>query len=637
MKRLDLKTTNIAGMLLRMNFQRDKTLNQLFEDLAQHIPNNIAAIFENTKLTYKDLNEKSTELANYLIRLEVKPESIVSLSVNSNFHLLIGILGILKTGGVYLPLDPSYPSERLQFALENSKAAVLLTETHLNHLFSGFKNTINLDNEYSSSTHPAPFSHKIKLQNLAYIMYTSGTTGNPKGVMIEHKGFANAVLTRMKFYHNNIKTLLLNSIAFDMSIMIIFHTLLSGGTLVLPNKNSHIDAENILELVEKHSINYLLCVPSLYAMLLQKAGNFPSLKNVVLGGENVPQSLLDSHSKQVPHAYLFNEYGPTECSICTTVAKIYDPVDGKVDKISIGKPLENTQIYVLDENLQEVPVGTKGEMFIGGVGLARGYINNPELTAEKFIQVTFPDQRSVLLYRTGDFGRILSNGDIEFLGRVDHQVKIRGYRIELGEIEQAICSYPEIKEMAVIAREDSSGNKRLVAYFSSAVSISIEGLRSHMAGILPKHMVPSLFMQLDSFPLTSNGKIDRKALPDPVEIREIPSEDFLSELEKALLNIWKKTLSLEVISVQDNFFDIGGDSLLVVSIQASIEEHLHLKVPIVDLFQYPTIAQIAAHLRNNQNENETSRAELAKSQAGKRRAALQRIRKHAEKELEPHE
>lgn len=620
-----------------------KNLCQLFEEQVEKNPGKVALLFEDAQLTYKELHQYSNALAHYLRGVGVKPEVIVGLSTESDFHLVIGILGILKAGGVYLPIDPNYPEERLRLILDDADPPVLLTQSHLAHQFTNFKNKmIFLDELWAGRE----LDHEKCLieqslangEHLAYIIYTSGSTGKPKGVMVEHRSLANIIMAWVDLYHNDIKAVLLGSISFDMSIITIFHALISGGTLCLPKYKSNIDLDNIVDLIVRKEINFLLCVPSFYAILLQKAQAFPSLRYVLLAGENIPAYVPELHSRCVPQAFLYNEYGPTECTISTTEAKIYDPADHQVHQVTIGKPLPNIQVYLLDQDFQHLPVDAKGEIFIGGAGLARGYLNNEILTNEKFVKVSLPGQEgAVRLYRTGDFGRLLSNGDIEFLGRIDSQVKIRGYRIELGEIEHAISQFPGIKDVVVIVREDDLGNKRLVAYFSASAQIEIDALRNHLSDVLPKHMKPANYVQLENFPLTANGKIDRKALHVFPESKTmiVDGSQPQRDIEEVLLDIWKKILQCEV-NLQDNFFDIGGDSLQVVNMQTMIKEILQHSVPIMDLFQYPTISLLAQQLRTQLKKETIFSAPLSNHQdiSEKRKAAFQRFKKrHLDQEL----
>ena len=434
--------------------------------------------------------------------------------------------------------------------------------------------------------------------HLAYVIYTSGSTGRPKGIMVTHRSLPQIAVGHKLFYPESLRALLIGAISFDPSILIIFHTLVSGGFLCLSMNALTVDAKKTIDLIQNHSINYLLCVPSVYAALLDRSHKLSSLQNVSLAGENIPSQLPILHAQFAPNANLYNEYGPSEYAIGTTLAKIYDPIAHKIHKMSVGRPLPNTQVYVLDQNLQLVPIGIKGEIFIGGIGLARGYLNNQELTAEKFIWVSLPNQSPIRLYKTGDFGRFLPNGDIDFLGRIDHQVKINGCRVELGEIEYAIKQFEGIDEVVVIARDDSRGNKRLTAYFSASAQKDInQDLRIYLTNLLPKYMIPSAYIQVETFALTPNGKIDRQALPNVSEAKTIIDKaQPQSELEKTLHTVWTEALKRKDIGVFDNFFDLGGDSLQVTILQTLIKETCNLEIPIVDLFSYPTIHLLAQHL-----------------------------------------
>lgn len=575
--------------------------HKLFEKRAKQHPNEIAAIFENTKLTYRELDQSSNRVARYLREKGVQAGTLVGLSLGNSLNLIICILGILKAGGVYLPIEPTYPRDRIDYMLEDAKPTILLTESHILPQFEHFfGKAIQLDMcwEEISAFSDGPLEVMIEPDHLAYVIYTSGSTGKPKGIMVEHGGFVHGAIAHQKFYRGKLIGLLSGAISFDVTILIIFHLLLSGGTVFIPVSETIIDPDKFVDYIEKHSINYILCVPSLYSMILDKSKILPSLKIVSLAGETIPSSIVVRHPQLAPNAILYNEYGPTEYAIGTTIAKIYDPEEKRVYPMSIGKPLPDTQVYILNNNLQPVPSGFKGEIFISGKGIAKGYLNKPNLTSEKFIPF-----HSTVLYRTGDFGRLLPDGNLEFLGRMDNQVKIRGNRVELGEIEHAICQYQKVNEAIIAVREEPGENKHLVAYFTTLDKTNIsEGLKVHLISLLPKYMIPSSFVQLESFPRTPNGKIDRNALPNLFEKEKIKAEQASSELEQALNEIWKKVLHLKAMGNHDNFFDLGGDSLSLAQVQTLIETSLAIKVPVTKLLEYPTISQLSHHL-NQQSSN----------------------------------
>jgi amino acid adenylation domain-containing protein len=576
-----------------------KSTVELFEDQLQRDPNAVAISFKDMVLTYNELDQKSNQLAKYLRANGVQTGSYVGLSLSNNFDLIISILGILKAGGVYVPLEPSYPKDRINYMLEDAKPLVLLTESQNPHQFESFtEKKIVLDRSWEEITtfDSTPLGVSINSKDLAYVIYTSGSTGKPKGIMVDHGSFAYACVAHREFYQEKLVGLMSGAISFDVSILIIFHSLTSGGRIHIPPLESRIDPAQLIDVINSNSINYILCVPSLYSMILNRSQKLPSLKIVSLTGENIPNSILLLHPYIAPNAILYNEYGPTEYAIGTTIAKIYDPKLKITYPVSVGNPLPGTFVYIFDEKLQALPAGAKGEIYIGGPGIARGYLNMPNLTAEKFI--TF---RNEIIYRTGDFGRFLPNGTLKFLGRIDNQVKIRGNRIELAEIEQEICRLHNINE-AVVVCEGTNENRHLVAYFTAIENKELgKEIKSHLTNLLPKYMIPSKFIQLQAFPRTPNGKIDRNLLPTIVKNKNHKAGEPITKLEQSLLNIWKKILHLKMIGSQDNFFDLGGDSFALAVVQTQIESDLAIKVPITDLLQYPTIAQLALHLNNQPN------------------------------------
>jgi polyketide synthase PksJ len=589
----------------------EKTICELFESEVQKCPSAIAAIFEDTQLSYEELNLRSTELSHFLINQGVGPGTVVGLSVDSDFHLLIGIFGILKAGGVYLPLDYGYPKERLSWMIEDAKPTLILTHTTIAHHFEKIACPIILLDRAWNHNIAVKLPNKIvSPEQPAYVVYTSGSTGRPKGISIAHRSLPHLALAHKEYYPNPIICLVTGSISFDPNILAIFHVLIAGGTLVLLGQNHMIDFDKIADLILDKSVNCFVSVPSFYAMLLEKSREFKTLWHVSLGGETIPQDLPGLHARFSPNAYLYNEYGPSEYAVGATLAKIYDPSTGKIERITIGKPLPDTEVYVLDEKMEPVAEGERGEIFIGGKGLALGYLNRPDLTSAKFIEV-----RGKRLYRSGDYGRILPCGNLDFLGRVDQQIKFRGYRIELGEIEGAICQHEKIKEAVVLVKDEANGNKRLIAYYSSVGNADISHeLRDHLKRNLLSAMVPSELIHVERFSRTPNGKIDRAALPEPLEL-PVEAEEAQSGIQEALSNIWKKLLSQGSVGIHDNFFDLGGDSLGMARLQTAIQKELGTKVPIVDLFQYPTIASLAAYLGPKKQNHKAKDKALPKTES----------------------
>jgi len=582
-----------------------KSICDLFEDRVQISPNSIAVIFEGARLSYFNLNKKSNELACYLRSQGVKPGVVVGLSLSKNENLIIGIMGILKTGGTYLPLDPDYPEERLKYMMDDASPVLLLTQSELAHRLptKPMCKTVLMDMDWGKIEATAlvgsPNGDDIDPDFPAYIFYTSGSTGQPKGIVVAHRSLPNVVESRFDIYPKNPIALLVGSISFDPTLLTILYVLIAGGTLCVPVAESYSDLKKIVDLINEHSVNYILCVTSFYSMLLENAAMLPTLEYVFIGGEPLPSSLPSLHTRIAPGAYLFNEYGPAEHAIGGTISKIYDPKQKQLFPITIGKPLPNVQIHILDENLKPVLMNSEGEIFIGGIGLAKGYLNRQELTAQKFLWLSLQGQELIRLYRTGDWGRFLPNGDIEFLGRIDHQVKIWGHRIELAEIESVLSKYSSVNEVVVVVQEKES--KRLIAFYSTNASQCIgEALRTHLSRFLPNYMIPSRFVQVDRWPKTPNGKIDRAGLLPLLEtsVHRLNHPSFTpSQIEMGLLEIWKRVLQKEDFGLNDNFFDLGGDSVQVSYVQALIEDKFNLSMNIIELFQLPTLSQLATHLQ----------------------------------------
>lgn len=598
-------------------------VNDLFKEQVRKSPHQTALVFQNSKMTYQELDQRSNQFARYLREKGVQANALVGFSLSKSLDLIVGILGILKAGGVYLPLDSTYPRERLEFMIKDAKPQVLVTESRHESLFANFRGEvvqIDKDRKKISRFSENPLLISISPNQLAYVIYTSGSTGRPKGIMVDHNSFAHGAVAHDGYYQEKLVGLLSSAISFDVSILMIFHLLSSGGTVYIPKDESIADAEKLVSTIENNAISYLLCVPSLYSMVLDRCRQLPSLKIVSLTGENIPNFILKLHAKIAPNAILYNEYGPSEYAIGTTIGKIYDPVKKKVYPVNVGKPLPNTYVYVLDENLLPVPENVKGEIFIGGAGLSKGYLSNSELTAEKFLSFRF-----TTLYRTGDFGRLLPDGNLEFLGRTDNQVKIRGNRVELGEVEQTICRYPQVNEAVVVCKKHNSSS-HLVAYFTTLVDGEVEKeLKGYLTNVLPRYMIPSVFVHLKSFPRTPNGKIDRSALLNTFEKRKKGIAKTSSNLERTLFHIWKKVLGLESIGYDDNFFDLGGDSLGIAKVQTLIEKELAINIPVTILLQYPTISQLSNHLGQQENLKKSTSREL------KRKGALQKFKKRADR------
>ncbi|MEH2406856.1 non-ribosomal peptide synthetase [Nostoc sp.] len=603
-----LSDHNRHELLVELNqtqadYPQEKSIHHLFEEQAERTPNNIAVVFSDKKLTYYELNARANKMARYLQRLGVEKEVLVGICVERSLEMIVGILGILKAGGAYIPLDPNYPSERLTFILENTKTPVLLTQQRLlSGLPTHNAQTICLDTAWEIIAQESQENLPLKThnENLAYVIYTSGSTGKPKGVQIAHRHLVNSTTARITYYQEPVSSfLLLSSFAFDSSVAGLFWTLCSGGILCLPQEGLQLDIPKLLELIVENHVSHLLSLPSLYTILLEesKPEQLASLRTVIVAGESCPVELVQRHHQLLSKPSLFNEYGPTEGTVWSSV---YHCRSGQIkEQVSIGQPIANTQIYLLNSHLQPVPVGVIGEVYIGGDGLARGYLNQAALTSEKFIPNPFSDRPGMRLYKTGDLARYLSDRNIEFLGRLDQQVKIRGYRIELGEIEAVLDQHPEVREVVVIAQKQELQDMRLVAYLvanQQPVSL-ISELRRYLLDHLPEYMIPSAFVLLKEMPLLPNGKVDRRVLPDQPQLNL--EENLVApetELEQTIAIIWQEVLHVEKVGIHHNFFDLGGHSLLMVQIHSKLYQTLNKDISIVEMFQYPTISALAKHL-----------------------------------------
>ncbi len=583
----------------------DKCIHQLFEEQVLRSPDAIAVVFEDKQLTYRELNQRANRIAHHLKTLGVGPEVLVGICVERSLEMVVGLLGILKAGGAYVPLDPAYPQERLAYVLNDSQVSVLLTQEKFFALLAQQDvPVLSLDKDWgtiSLESEENPVSD-VKPENLAYVIYTSGSTGNPKGVLINHHNVVRLFAATKSWFNFSARDVwtLFHSYAFDFSVWEIGGALISGGRLVIVPYLVSREPEAFYDLLCQEKVTVLNQTPSAFRQLIkaeQSKGTAPNLKLrlVIFGGEALElQSLkpwFERHGDQLPQ--LINMYGITE----TTVHVTYRPLtraDLNIGSSMIGSPIPDLQVYILDQNLQPVPIGVKGEIHVGGAGLARGYLNRPDLTAYKFIPNLFSHKQGDRLYKTGDLARYLSDGNIEYLGRIDHQVKIRGFRIELGEIETVLTAHSQVLEAAVIERENTEGNKSLVAYVVARSQSSIKNkLRDFLKQKLPDYMVPGIFVILDALPLTPNGKVDRRALPAPSLSNDSDSLVFpRTSNEEILAGIWKDVLGLEIVGVHDNFFELGGDSIISFQIIARANQ-AGLQITTKQLFQHQTIASLA--------------------------------------------
>lgn len=584
--------------------------HQRFEVEAGKNSDAIAVKCGGAELTYRDLDRRANKLAHHLRSIGMEPEIPVALCLERSVEMMVGTLGVLKAGGAYVPLDPSYPRERLGFMLNDCGASVLLTQAHLPPIAQASRQVrvICLDADWpeiglQSAQRP---DASIAPGSLAYVIYTSGSTGGPKGVQVTQRNLAQSTSARLDYYDNAYNEgagkdfLLLSSFAFDSSVATIFHALCSGGSLVLPPADFNWEARQLSELISKNQITNILCIPAVYHELLQSTniGRLSSLRTVVLAGESCPRPLIDKHFKALPGAQLFNEYGPTEATVWSTVYRCQagDPHE----PVPIGRAIANTQLYVLDRNLQPVPSGVPGELCIAGENVARGYLNRAELTQQKFIVDRFAANPDSRMYRTGDIVRYLPDGNLQYLGRTDEQVKIRGMRIELGEIEAALSVHPDVKEAVVTVEGDES----LVAHVVSGEQLATSSaeLGAFVKTRLPHYMVPAVFRFVSALPRLPNGKVDRLALSAASETPAIASVSGpvapRDSFEARLLRIWKEALGTESSDVTQNFFQLGGHSLLAAKLLDRIEKEFDQSLTLAFVFQAPTIELMADWLRS---------------------------------------
>ncbi|MBD1922211.1 amino acid adenylation domain-containing protein [Funiculus sociatus GB2-A5] len=601
--------------------------HQLFEAQVEQSPDAIALIFQNQQLTYRELNIRANQLAHHLQQLGVVPDVLVGICVERSVDMIVGLLGILKAGGAYLPLDPSYPQERLNFMLEDAQISILLTQSILAPLWKDCwgerqhgLSVVCLDTDWDEiAYHPQhnPTSN-VTLDNLAYVIYTSGSTGKPKGVLVQHRGVSNLAEAQIEVFklQPSDRILQFASLSFDASIFEIIMALRIGATLYIAKKESLLPGQALIKLCKDNNITCITLPPAVLAVLPKE--ELPALHTIICAGESCSKDIVNKWASD--HRF-FNAYGPTEATVWATIAEIND----NSEKPPIGRPIANTQIYILDRYLQPVPIGISGELYISGDGLARGYLNRPELTAERFIPNPFikavkieneaqiqvnssfyplkEESRTERLYKTGDLATFKPDGNIEFLGRIDEQVKIRGFRIELGESEAVLRQYPAVKEAVVIVREDRPDDKRLVAYIvpqQNQALTTIE-IRDFLKKKLPDYMVPSFFVLIDSLPLTVNGKVARLALPTPFNLKSEISNLTLhvaprTSTESTLAKIWAEVLNIERVGIGDNFFDLGGNSLLAIRLMDEVYKQFKRELPLSTLFLNPTVESLASTL-----------------------------------------
>jgi amino acid adenylation domain-containing protein len=617
------------------DYPLEQCLHQLFERQVERTPDAAAVVFQDRRLTFDELNRRANRLAHYLRARGVGPEVPVGLCVERSPEMLVGVLGILKAGGAYLPLDPRNPHERLNQVLKDAGASVVLTQRHL-PVGGGeaAAELIRLDSDWEHQIAAESVDNPeggACADNLAYIIYTSGSTGQPKGVMIQHRSAVNlAAALGEEVYAGQgaaLKVGLNAPLAFDASVKQLLQ-LLSGHTLHLLSEELRLDAPRLLEYLDVHGLDALDCTPSQLKLMLAAGFDEQSRrvpKVMLVGGEPLDESLWPLLAAN-RRTRFYNVYGPTECTVDATWVAAQDAPE----RPTIGRPIPNVRVYILDKNLQPVAVHMTGELYIGGSGIARGYLNRAGLTAERFVPDGFGGEPGARLYRTGDLARYLPDGNIEFLGRNDSQVKVRGHRIELGEVEAVLRRHAKVRQAAVVAREEGGGGVRLVGYVVAEGGAGVEAgeLRRAAGEALPDYMVPSAVVVMEEMPLTRNGKVDLNALPAPEAVRTPSDERYVAprnEIEQTITRIWQEVLQVERIGVHDNFFDAGGHSLLMVQVHNKLGEVFGKSISIAEMFGKPTISALAEYLGDAGGRKPTfqkviDRAERRKQAAHRRRS-----------------
>ncbi|WP_342551889.1 non-ribosomal peptide synthase/polyketide synthase [Paenibacillus sp. FSL R7-0652] len=590
-------------------YPKEKTIHQLFEEQVERTPENIAVVYEGEELTYRELNERANQLARNLRARGVGPESIVGLMVERSLEMIVGIMGVLKAGGAYLPLDPTYPQERITYMLEDSGTALILTQRHVADRVAFQGAMLYLEDQEIYSGPGDNLAGVSSPQNLAYVIYTSGTTGKPKGVLVVNQGVVRLVKDTNYISIDEADTLLqASSISFDAATFEIWGALLNGAKLILVTTTISLD--NLRENIVANNVSIMWLTSALFNLAVDyDIEMFSGVQTLLVGGEAVSPKHVMKLLDNTTSINLINGYGPTEN---TTFTCFYPITTLQKESVPIGKPVSNTKVYVLDKGMQPAPIGVVGELYTSGDGLARGYLNQPELTAKCFVPNPFePGER---MYRTGDLARWLPDGNVEYLGRIDDQVKIRGYRIELGEIEARLVNHEQVIEAVVVARENQLGLKSLCGYVVTKGTLLMEEIRQYLSRQLPEYMIPAHFVELDYLPLTSNGKIDRRALPEPngkIQTTGRTYEAPRNEIEKMLTKIWEDVLMIEKIGVEDSFFDLGGNSITSISMVNKILEIFKTEIKIDFIYQYPTVRAISEAIELGKRLSHSSKESIS--------------------------
>jgi amino acid adenylation domain-containing protein len=609
----------------KKQFPKDQCVHELFEHQAEKSPDAPALMFEGQEITYAELNYRSNRLAHYLKRFGVGAGVLVGLYVERSLEMVIGLLGVLKAGAAYVPLDPSYPSERLRFVIQDAGLRLVLSQRQLAQAMPAHDAEViclDSDQEKIGRENPENPTRAAAPTDRAYVIYTSGSTGNPKGVQINHASVTNFLASMAEQPGLTAKDVMLavTTISFDIAALEIFLPLTLGARVVIVPREVAIDGFRLMRCLDQSRASVMQATPATWCMLLEAGWRAVPGFKILCGGEAMPAELA---KKLIEQGELWNLYGPTETTIWSTVGR----VTSAEALVPIGRPIANTEIYILDGHLRPLPIGVAGELHIGGAGVARGYLERPDLTAQKFITHPFAQDPTARLYKTGDLARYLPDKSIEYLERLDHQVKIRGFRIELGEIESVLLRDSRVARSVAVVREDAPGQKKLVVYVvpTSGTKVSPQELKALLKDRLPEYMIPSRFVVLDALPATPNGKIDRRALPAPD-----PDEAELPDVFRAprgatdqlVAAIWANVLGTERVGIEDNFFDLGGHSFLLGRVQLQLKDQLGREVSLVDLYRYPTIRALSDFLNQAAREGDRS----SDPRAQRQRSALERLR-----------
>jgi amino acid adenylation domain-containing protein len=618
----------------RRTYPREETLLHLFEEDVKKYPNHLAVVFEEKSLSFAALNRQANQLARYLQSKGVGPERLVGICMERGMEMMVGLLGIWKAGGAYVPMDPAYPASRLKHMVDDCGAQLLLTQERLAAALPQTScELVYLDRDWPQVARYSEENLEVPTdpENLAYVIYTSGSTGRPKGVMVRHGNLVNfgVGMDDCLAPRQPGTWLAVTSLSFDISVLELLWTLSRGFRVIIQAGGVAGEVEPVLEQIVRHEVTHFQCTPSMAGLLLlhpKAESALGRLQKMLVGGENLPLH-LGQRLKPMVGGQLINMYGPTETVIWSSSWAL--PED--MATVAIGSPLANTQLYILDERMEPLPVGATGELYIGGDGVARGYLTRPELTAERFVPDHLSHASGERLYRTGDLTKYRADGTIEYLGRVDQQIKLRGHRIELGEIESVLAAHEMVREAAVVVRDDAGADRQLVGYIvwkaATEDSKSLPGtdsLREFLRGKLPDYMVPAVIVELDQMPLTPNGKLDRRALPKPQGSMRRQRVEFVAarnELENKIAGVWQNILQLEQAGIHDNFFDLGGHSLLLARLSMELHQALGRDISVVDLFRYPSIAAFAGFLAQTQTQADVLKTDLMteKLEAGKDR------------------